>query len=183
MYTRLTNRLTTLSSVITGRRRNQLRLHHHSDAAALTVSQIKSRGETISMTTVEAALKTLPKVEPPKPRFQCETDAYIFSQPENIQVLLCEVRLRIREALPDATEKMAWGMPTYWQGRNIIHFAAQKNHLGIYPGEEAIKHFAAKLAGYRTSKGAIQFPYKTFRKEQLALIIEIATWCGKENAG
>ena len=28
-------------------------------------------------------------------------------------------------------------MPTYWKGRNIIHFAASKKHLGIYPGDKA----------------------------------------------
>ena len=73
-------------------------------------------------------------------------------------------------------------MPTYWQGRNLIHFAAQKNHLGIYPGAEAMEYFDPRLSGYKTSKGAIQFPYKTFRKEQYELVAEIAAWCGKERA-
>lgn len=68
------------------------------------------------------------------------------------------------------------------QGRNLIHFAAQKNHLGIYPGAAAMEHFAPRLTEYKTSKGAVQFPYKPLGAEQMVLITEIATWCGKENA-
>ena len=75
-----------------------------------------------------------------------------------------------------AAEKIAWGMPTYWRGRNLIHFAAHKNHLGIYPGAEAIEHFAPRLADYKTSKGAIQFPYKDLIGKHLELIKEIAEW-------
>jgi len=44
-----------------------------------------------------------------------------------------------------------------------------------------VKHFAPRLTGYKTSKGAIQFPYKSFGDEQLRFISEIAAWCGKEN--
>jgi uncharacterized protein YdhG (YjbR/CyaY superfamily) len=107
-------------------------------------------------------------------------DEYIAKQPENLQVLLLGVRQAIRQALPDATEKISWSMPTFWRGHNLIHFAAQKNHLGVYPGAEAMEHFAPRLAGYKTSKGAVQFPYKAFGEEQLALIAEIAAWCGRE---
>ena len=106
-------------------------------------------------------------------------DKYISKQPASVQTLLIEVRRVIREALPDATEKISWQMPTYWRGHNLIHFAAQKHHLGIYPGAAAMEHFAPKLSGYKTSKGAAQFPYKSFGAEQLALIAEIAAWSGR----
>ncbi|MDR2657001.1 MAG: DUF1801 domain-containing protein [Oscillospiraceae bacterium] len=109
-------------------------------------------------------------------------DEYIASQPEAVQPLLNAVLQTLRDTLPDATEKLAWQMPTFWKGGNLIHFAAQKNHLGIYPGAEAMEHFAPRLTGYKTSKGAAQFPYKTLGVEQLALISEIAAWCGVRNA-
>lgn len=72
-------------------------------------------------------------------------------------------------------------MPTYWKGQNLIHFAAQKNHLGIYPGAAAVEHFKPRLEKYKTSKGAIQFPYKNLISEHLKLITEIATWCAEHN--
>ena len=108
-------------------------------------------------------------------------DEYIARQPDNLQTLLSDVRLAISKALPGAKEKISYQMPTFWQGHNLIHFAAQKNHLGIYPGTAAIRHFAPCLIEYKTSKGAIQFPYKTFGAEQIKLITEIAVWCGKES--
>ncbi len=101
-------------------------------------------------------------------------DTYIQSQSAELQPLLRDVCNTIRAALPDVTEKISWQMPTFWQGHNLIHFAAQKNHLGIYPGAAAMEHFTPRLAGYKTSTGAVQFPYNSFSPEQLALIKEIA---------
>ena len=111
-----------------------------------------------------------------------DVDEYIDAQPPNILQDLRLVRARIRMALPGAVEKISWQMPTYWQGQNLIHFAAQKRHIGIYPGAEAMVHFATRLENYKTTKGAIQFPYKGFGNEQLGLITEIAAWCAENSA-
>ena len=117
----------------------------------------------------------------PESKEHNEIDAYIAGQSTHLRELLSSVRAAIKQVLPDATEKMSYGMPTFWQGRNLIYFAARKNHLGLYPGADAVTHFTPRLGRYKTSKGAIQFPYKTFGAEQLELIAEIAAWCGKEN--
>lgn len=84
--------------------------------------------------------------------------AYIAQQPEGYQARLNWLRDVIRSELPDSTEKISWGMPTWWQGRNIIHFAQHKQHIGLYPGPDVIMAFADALRGYRTSKGVIQLP-------------------------
>lgn len=84
----------------------------------------------------------------------------------------------IRSALPDTMQKISWSMPTYWKKRNLIQFAAFQKHIGLYPGPEAVEAFAQQLQGYKTSKGAIQFPYE--EPLPLDLIGEIAAWCGKE---
>jgi uncharacterized protein YdhG (YjbR/CyaY superfamily) len=109
-----------------------------------------------------------------------ELDLYIEKQSDQLRPLLNRVRQTIRGTLPEASEKISYGMPTFWRGRNLIHFAAMKNHLGIYPGAAAVEHFGPRLTGYKTSKGAIQFPYKSFGEEQLSLIAEIAAWSGRE---
>ena len=70
-------------------------------------------------------------------------------------------------------------MPTFWKGRNIIHFAPAKKHIGLYPGAEAVAFFAPLLTGYKTSKGAIQLPND--RELPLELIAEIARWCWETN--
>ena len=72
-------------------------------------------------------------------------EEYILSQDEGIREQLQNVRETIRKELPDAREKISWSMPTWWQGHNIIHFAANKNHIGLYPGPEAVVQFTEKL--------------------------------------
>lgn len=47
-------------------------------------------------------------------------------------------------------------MPTFYLKGNLIHFAAHKKHIGLYPGAEAIEYFTKDLQTYKTSKGAIQ---------------------------
>lgn len=102
-------------------------------------------------------------------------DDYIALQPESVQPVLHQIRDTIRTALPDAEERISWRMPTYWRKRNIIHFAAFSRHIGLYPGDKAVAHFSERLTGYKTSKGAIQFPYN--KPMPLELIAEIAKWC------
>ena len=104
-------------------------------------------------------------------------DEYILSQDEGVREQLQSVRSAIRSELPDAKEKISWSMPTYWDGQNIIHFAASKKHIGLYPGPEAVEQFAERLdeAGCTYSKGSIRIPYSD--ELPLSLIAEIAAWC------
>ena len=106
-------------------------------------------------------------------------EEYILAQDEEIRDQLQKVRKVLLGRLPDATEKISWSMPTYWKEHNIIHFAAQKKHIGLYPGPEAVEFFSEKLdqAGLKYSKGSIQIPYSN--DLPLNLIAEIADWCRK----
>jgi uncharacterized protein YdhG (YjbR/CyaY superfamily) len=81
---------------------------------------------------------------------------------------------RHQDERPNAQERMSWQMPTFWQRENLIHFALSKAHVGIYPGAEAVVHFADRLVGYKTSKGTIQFPLN--RPIDYDLIGAITRW-------
>ena len=107
-------------------------------------------------------------------------DEYIAAQDEAIQPRLEALRNLLRSAIPDAEERIAWSMPTYWKGRNLIHFAASKRHLGLYPGDEAVAHFADELQKYDVSKGTIRFPYDA--ELPAKLIQRIARWCDETYA-
>lgn len=85
-------------------------------------------------------------------------DEYINSCPVESQDRLKELRELIKKNAPEAVEKISWSMPTFYQKGNLIHFFQHKHHIGLYLGAEAIEHFRDKLAGYKTSKGAIQLP-------------------------
>ncbi len=101
-------------------------------------------------------------------------DAYILLQEPEKQADLFLIRRVLSEALPEAEERISWSMPTYWKGHNILHFAASKKHIGLYPGPEAVKEFAEELKGYKTDKGTICIPYG---KIDSTLIRKIALWC------
>ena len=107
-------------------------------------------------------------------------DEYISFQDEKVRPMLEEIRGVITTAIPEAEERISWSMPTYWKGRNIIHFAASKTHLGIYPGDEAVSEFEEELKDFDVSKGTIRLPYdKPLPKD---LIQKIAKWCYEKHA-
>lgn len=85
-------------------------------------------------------------------------DDYIGEFPENIQVILKELREVIKKAAPEATEKISYQMPTYYLEGNLVHFAAYKNHIGFYPTPSAMTVFEEELKQYKRAKGSVQFP-------------------------
>lgn len=106
-------------------------------------------------------------------------DEYIAQFPEDVKNALELVRKTICEAAPDAQEKISWQMPTYYLKGNLVHFAAHKSHIGLYPGESGVAAFSDKLGEYKTSKGAIQFPLS--KPIPLQLISEIVQFRVKES--
>ena len=87
-----------------------------------------------------------------------DINAYISELPEEIRVILEQVRTTIQQAAPEAKETIKYGMPTFVLNGNLVHFAAFKNHIGFYPAPTGIDAFIDELAVYRTGKGTIQFP-------------------------
>jgi uncharacterized protein YdhG (YjbR/CyaY superfamily) len=113
--------------------------------------------------------------------FQMETtstpqtiDEYIAGFPENVQVLMQQLRKTINETAPEAKEKISWGMATFTLEGNLIHFAGNKKHIGLYPGAEVIEAFKEKLNTFKTSKGTIQFPLD--KPMPLQLVAEIVSF-------
>jgi len=88
-------------------------------------------------------------------------DEYIASYPENIREKLRAMRLTVRKAAPDASERISYRMPAYAFNGMLVYFAAHTNHLGLYPFTSAIQAFSKDLAPYRQTKGGIRFPYSS----------------------
>ncbi len=86
-------------------------------------------------------------------------DEYISIYPGNIQKILEKIRKTIKEVAPEATEKISWGIPTFYLNKNLVHFAAYKKHIGFYPNPSGIENFKDDLSKYKTSKGTVQFQY------------------------
>ena len=85
-------------------------------------------------------------------------DDYIGSFPDDVQVILKEVRHTIRNAAPSAQETISYQMPTLrLHGRNLVHFAAWKHHVGLYPIHTADEALEQELAPYRATKATVRF--------------------------
>jgi len=85
-------------------------------------------------------------------------DEYIATFPKETQKILKEIRATIKAAAPDAEEKISYQMPTFFLIGNLIHFAAFKKHIGIYPIPSGTEAFKDEIARYKTAKGSIQLP-------------------------
>jgi uncharacterized protein YdhG (YjbR/CyaY superfamily) len=85
-------------------------------------------------------------------------DEYIESFPKETQKILKEIRATIKAAAPQAEEKISYQMPTFFLNGNLIHFAAFKNHIGLYPTPSGTEAFKEEIAKYKAAKGSIQLP-------------------------
>lgn len=107
-------------------------------------------------------------------------EEYIQSCHEKQQPHLIQMYHLCKEVLPNAKEKISWGMPTFYGPKNIIHFYGHKNHMGVYPGSECVKAFETELKNhYKYSKGAIQFPYE--KPLPVELLKRICAYCLENN--
>jgi len=87
-------------------------------------------------------------------------DEYISHFPQDIQSLLQRIRTVIREAAPEATEKISYGMPAFALHGNLVYFSAFNKHIGFYPGSSGgLGAHHDEAMRYMSGKGTLQFPY------------------------
>jgi len=111
----------------------------------------------------------------PKP---ATIDEYIAAFPKNVRTALRQVRATVRRAAPAASEAIKYGMPTFVEQKNLVHFAAFKRHIGFFPSSSGVSAFEKELGRYKHAKGSIQFPLD--EPMPLALIARIVRYRVKE---
>jgi uncharacterized protein YdhG (YjbR/CyaY superfamily) len=110
------------------------------------------------MTSAKASIQTI--------------DQYIDTFSPDVQTILENLRLEISKAVPDAEETISYQIPTFrLKGKNLVHFAAYKQHIGFYPTPSGISAFKSELNPYELAKGSVKFPLN--KPLPLALIIRI----------
>ena len=109
------------------------------------------------------------------PRF-ASVDDYIASYADETRTQLEGVRRAIREAVPDAGEKISYGMATFTvDGKPLVYYAGWKNHVGLYPVPTGDAVFEEAIGPYRRAKDTVRFPIN--RPVPLELIAEITALC------
>jgi uncharacterized protein YdhG (YjbR/CyaY superfamily) len=114
------------------------------------------------------------KSAPPK-----DVNEYLLNQPENVRVVLEQLRQRIKAAAPQAEEVISYGMPAYKYKGMLVYFAGYNNHIGFYPTAKGIEAFKKELSEYEISKGTVRFPID--KKLPLNLIRKMVKFRMKEN--
>lgn len=89
-------------------------------------------------------------------------DAYLRDVPAGVLKVVKQMRALAKKLVPGGEEAIRYGMPTIQLGgKNFLHFAAMKGHLGFYPAPSGVKAVEGELKerGISYSKGCIRFPY------------------------
>ena len=111
-------------------------------------------------------------------------DDYIAGFPPDVQDILQRIRETIRRAAPQAEEAISYQMPTFKLEGNLVHFAAFKNHIGLYPTPSGTQNFREELSPYETGKGSIRFPLdKPIPYDLITRIVKFRVKENRERAG
>lgn len=106
----------------------------------------------------DAVHVTLCERKPNPPKFQT-VEAYIAARDGEVRERMEKLRALILSCSPEITEKIAWAMPTFVLNGNLVHFSAEKRHLGFHPSSSGIEAFQDRLGDFKFSKGTVQLPY------------------------
>lgn len=102
-------------------------------------------------------------------------DEYIKRFPIATEKKLVQMRELIKKNAPSAVEDIKYGIPTFiLDGKNLVHFAAYKNHIGFYPTTSPMVFFKKELTQYKQGRGSVQFPFE--KPMPLNLIREIVSF-------
>ena len=96
-----------------------------------------------------------------------EVNDYIARASEPARKMMEQIRAAIRSTVPEAKEKMSYGIPFYeykfpgYKGR-LAYFGAYKKHVSFYAVPHKIPEaLEKKLEQYKAAKATLQFPIGT----------------------
>jgi uncharacterized protein YdhG (YjbR/CyaY superfamily) len=107
-------------------------------------------------------------------------DDYIAAQSADAQPRLRELRAAIRAAVPEATEGISYGIPTYKLHGGMVSFGAAKRHCALYGS--AMDAFSEELRNFGTSKGTVRFPLDQPIPSELVRKLVTAKFAGRKGS-
>ena len=115
-----------------------------------------------------------------KPKIVFQTvDEYIASFPPEVQAILEELRAAIKASVPDVEERISYQIPSYFRNGDLIHFAAYKKHIGMYPAPDGPQPFVQELLKFKSERATLRFPID--KPLPLDLITELIKFRYAEN--
>lgn len=86
-------------------------------------------------------------------------DEYLDGLDPDVRVGLDHLRAVIRKAAPDATEKISYNMPGFFDNGVICWMAPFKNHYALFFRPAVYDGFREELSTYEMTKSSIHIPY------------------------
>ncbi len=87
-------------------------------------------------------------------------DEYLAAVPDDVRSRMEELRALVHRIVPGVQERISYAMPTFTlDGRSVVHVAAWKKHIALYPLPELAGDAAAEAERFRGAKDALQIPH------------------------
>jgi uncharacterized protein YdhG (YjbR/CyaY superfamily) len=117
-------------------------------------------------------------------RFSTVED-YVDSLPEHVRPVMAGMRRSIRNVVPAIGETISYQMPTFvLDGKPLVHVAAWKKHIGLYPLPPMEEDLAREVAPYRGAKNAMQLAYdRPIPYELVERVVAVLVARRREDAG
>ena len=88
-------------------------------------------------------------------------DDYVAGLPDQARAVMEELRRTIHAVVPEVGETIRYGMPTFTlDGGSLVHLAAWKKHIGLYPLPRLEGDLGAEVERYRGAKDAMRLPLR-----------------------
>ena len=86
-------------------------------------------------------------------------DEYVAGLPDDVAAIVERLRALVHAAVPDAGEKISYGMPTFTlDGRPLVHVAAWTKHIALYPLPTMDDALARDVAPFQGTKSTLRLP-------------------------
>ena len=88
-------------------------------------------------------------------------DEYLAGLPDDRRAAMEELRAAVREAAPEATEVISYGMPALKShgGQFLVSYDAYKRHYSLFPATDAVvEALGDEIAPFLSGRGTIRFP-------------------------
>ncbi len=87
-----------------------------------------------------------------------DVDSYIERAPRDLKGRLRRIREVIMQAVPEAKERISYGMPYYEYKGRLVYFSLAKEHIGLYVPTPIIEEHRGELSDYETTDATVRLP-------------------------
>ena len=88
-------------------------------------------------------------------------DDDVAALPDDVRARMADVRRLVRAVVPGAGETISYAMPTFTlDGRPLVHVAAWKAHIGLYPLPALDAGLEREVAPWRGTRDTMRLPHR-----------------------